>query len=125
MTRDEEMYPEPETFNPERFMNQEGTEADPADPRDLIFGFGRRQVSVHLLFFVHLSPLSFRECPGKTFADANVWLVSASILAAFQAPVSCNELGEKVVPPVQFISGFVRCVHTASLSRSLSSHEGS
>jgi cytochrome P450 len=42
MTRDEQMYPEPELFNPERFMNEDGTEADPADPMDLVFGFGRR-----------------------------------------------------------------------------------
>ncbi len=44
MTRDEQMYPEAELFNPERFMNQNGKEADQTDPRDFIFGFGRRQV---------------------------------------------------------------------------------
>lgn len=90
MTRDEQMYPEADLFNPERFMNQNGKEADQTDPRDFIFGFGRR------------------ECPGKVFADANVWLVSACIIAAFQAPISRNEFGEKVVPPTQFTSGFVR-----------------
>ncbi|KAI0276059.1 cytochrome P450 [Russula aff. rugulosa BPL654] len=90
MTRDEQMYPEAELFNPERFMNQNGKEADQTDPRDFIFGFGRR------------------ECPGKVFADANVWLVSACIIAAFQAPISRNEFGETVVPPTQFTSGFVR-----------------
>lgn len=57
----------------------------------------------------------FRECPGKVFADANVWLVSACIIAAFQAPVSRNEFGEKVVPPTLFTSGFVRCVRPSSL----------
>jgi Cytochrome P450 len=44
MTRDEHMYPEPELFNPERFMNEAGTETDSTDPKDFIFGFGRRQV---------------------------------------------------------------------------------
>ncbi len=52
----------------------------------------------------------YRECPGKVFADANVWLASACIIAAFQAPVSRNEFGEKVAPPAHFTSGFVRCV---------------
>ncbi|KAI0298977.1 cytochrome P450 monooxygenase [Multifurca ochricompacta] len=90
MTRDEKMYPEADSFNPERFMNQDESGREQTDPKDFIFGFGRR------------------ECPGKTFADANVWLVSACIIAAFQAPVSRNESGEKVVPQAKFTSGFVR-----------------
>ncbi|KAI0297971.1 cytochrome P450 [Russula brevipes] len=111
MTRDEDMYPEADLFNPERFMNQQNeneTGADPTDPKDFIFGFGRRHVVLVRLFFIHLSTTSCRECPGKHFADGNVWFVSACIIAAFQAPVSHNEAGEKVVPPVQFTSGFVR-----------------
>jgi hypothetical protein len=44
MTRDEQMYPEAGLFSPERFMNQNGKEADQTDPRDFVFGFGRRQV---------------------------------------------------------------------------------
>ena len=40
-----------------------------------------------------------------------MWLVSVCIIAAFQAPVSRNELGEKVMPPAEFTSGFVRCVN--------------
>jgi cytochrome P450 len=42
MTRDERMYPEPELFNPDRFMIQDMTEANLMDPKDFIFGFGRR-----------------------------------------------------------------------------------
>jgi hypothetical protein len=56
MTRDEQMYPEAELFNPERFMTQNGKEADQTDPRDFVFGFGRRQVFVVVLigpFFPH------------------------------------------------------------------------
>jgi hypothetical protein len=114
MTRDEQMYPEPELFNPERFMNTNGTEADPADPKDFIFGFGRRQVVMMCPFYVP-KPFIIRECPGKVFADANVWLVSACIISAFQAPVSRDEFGDKVAPPAKFTSGFVRCVHGISL----------
>jgi hypothetical protein len=44
MTRDEQMYPEAGIFNPERFMNLNGKEAGQTDPRDYVFGFGRRQV---------------------------------------------------------------------------------
>jgi cytochrome P450 len=110
MTRDEQMYPEAELFDPERFMNQNGKEADQTDPKDFIFGFGRRQVVYSSALCANMNPASYRECPGKVFADANVWLVSACIIATFQAPVSRNEFGEEVVPPTQFTSGFVRCV---------------
>jgi len=48
MTRDERMYPKPELFNPDRFMNQDKTKADLTDPKDFIFGFGRRQVIIHV-----------------------------------------------------------------------------
>jgi hypothetical protein len=120
MTRDERMYPKPELFNPDRFMNQDKTEADLTEPKDFIFGFGRRQVIITRGRFKS-SPFTiihhhFRECPGKVFADANVWLVSACIIAAFQAPVSLDELGKKVVPPAQFTSGFVRYVQAISLT---------
>ena len=114
MTRDEQMYPEAELFNPERFMSQNGKEADQTDPRDFIFGFGRRQVLIGPFSSFHSYTSFCRECPGKVFADANVWLVSACIIAAFQAPISRNESGEKVVPPIQFTSGFVRCVRPCS-----------
>lgn len=87
MTRDEQVYPDAHKFNPDRFLNRNGPETD---PKDFVFGFGRR------------------VCPGKAFADANVWIAAACIIAAFQAPVSRNERGEKVVPPAQFTSGFVR-----------------
>ncbi|KAH9039121.1 cytochrome P450 [Lactarius pseudohatsudake] len=90
MTRDEQMYPDAHRFNPERFLNQNGLESEQTDPKDFVFGFGRR------------------VCPGKAFADANVWIAAACIIAAFQVPVSRNERGEKVVPPARFTSGFVR-----------------
>jgi cytochrome P450 len=105
MTRDEQVYSDAHKFNPDRFLKQNGPETD---PKDFVFGFGRRQAA----FRFCLRNLNFRPrvCPGKAFADANVWIAAACIIAAFHAPVSRNERGEKVVPPAQFTSGFVRCV---------------
>ena len=111
MTRDEQVYPDAHKFKPDRFLNQNGPETD---PKDFVFGFGRRQASAyfpqrHFFFWLNFR----RVCPGKAFADANVWIAAACIMAAFQPPVSRNERGEKVVPPAQFTSGFVRCVCNA------------
>jgi cytochrome P450 len=44
MTRDEEVYPDPESFKPERFIKNGGLNKAIRDPRDIIFGFGRRYV---------------------------------------------------------------------------------
>ena len=46
MTRDEEVYPDAQTFNPERFMNQNGPETD---PKAFVFGFGKRQAVIPLI----------------------------------------------------------------------------
>jgi len=43
MLHDEEVYPDPSTFKPERFLTKDG-KIDPnvRDPTDIAFGFGRR-----------------------------------------------------------------------------------
>jgi cytochrome P450 len=44
MTRDEEVYPDAESFKPERFMKNGALDEKIRDPRDFVFGFGRRCV---------------------------------------------------------------------------------
>ena len=46
MTHDENFYPDPFTFNPERFFNADGKLND--DSRSLAYGFGRRS-AFHLI----------------------------------------------------------------------------
>jgi len=61
---DPAMYPEPDAFKPERFINSDGSLRD--DPvLTSAFGFGRR------------------ICPGRHFVDASLFIVVASILSVF------------------------------------------
>ncbi|KAI0061754.1 cytochrome P450 [Artomyces pyxidatus] len=61
---DPTMYPDPEKFNPERFLAADGQVKD--DPLlSAVFGFGRR------------------ICPGRHIVDATLYIVVASVLAAF------------------------------------------
>jgi cytochrome P450 len=48
MTRDEEVYSDPESFKPERFINNGTLNKNIRDPRDIVFGFGRRYVLFRL-----------------------------------------------------------------------------
>lgn len=66
MLNDEAKYPNPRVFNPERFLDADGDLTDDTDVRAILaFGFGRR------------------VCAGRHFADALLWRVMASVIAAF------------------------------------------
>ncbi|KAI0301770.1 cytochrome P450 [Multifurca ochricompacta] len=61
---DPDVYPEPEVFKPERFINPDGSvREDPA--LTTAFGYGRR------------------ICPGRHFVDATLFIVVASLLSVF------------------------------------------
>ncbi|KAF9043019.1 cytochrome P450 [Panaeolus papilionaceus] len=84
--RDERLYPDPNAFNPDRFMESSGdVEADrKRDPRHYVFGFGRRQ------------------CPGMNLVDSSVWILIVSMLATVEVTKPVNEHGEIVEPEVKF-----------------------
>ncbi|CDO70543.1 hypothetical protein BN946_scf184573.g11 [Trametes cinnabarina] len=76
-TREERYYPDPEEFRPERYL-KEGT-CDPGvlDPGDIIFGADTE--ALHCCS--PTSPVS--ACPGRDFAQAELFVVMASVLHAF------------------------------------------
>ncbi|KAK0479198.1 cytochrome P450 [Armillaria novae-zelandiae] len=81
--RDKNLYPHPEVFDPERFM---GESQDPVkDPRNYIFGFGRRR------------------CPGADLVESSIWLLLASMIAS----LDIKKLGEDQVK-VKYSNSFFR-----------------
>ena len=84
---DPELYPEPEAFKPDRFLNEDGTFRD--DPIiSLAFGAGRR------------------ICPGRHFVDATLFVVTASVLSVFNVTRAKDKNGSEipiVMPPLESI----------------------
>lgn len=90
MFHDETRYPDPESFNPDRFMTQEGTlDSNIPNPEELGFGFGRR------------------VCPGRYLALNSVWLSLASILAVFDLELPVDEFGQKIKPSGECTPGLI------------------
>ncbi|KAK7037749.1 hypothetical protein VNI00_010710 [Paramarasmius palmivorus] len=82
MTRDEQVYPDPNEFKPERFLNTQGNISD-----IIAYGFGRR------------------VCVGRHLADAILWLTFASVLACFNIEKEKDEHGNEIDIPEQYSDG--------------------
>jgi len=82
MLHDPAVYPNPELFSPERFL-ESGDKPAERDPRTCVFGFGRR------------------TCPGLQFADTTMWLAIATALAVFRVS-KVVEGGVEVTPEVRY-----------------------
>jgi cytochrome P450 len=74
---DPEIYPDPEEFKPERFLNEDGNVRD--DPTlSLVFGIGKR------------------ICPGRHFVDATIFIVISSVLSVFNVAKAKDENGDEI-----------------------------
>ena len=76
MLHDNDTYPDPDTFNPERF---DGVFADQPDPRNVVFGFGRRCVNATTGLRLILRALSVVYVPAVALpilVSGKLWLVS-------------------------------------------------
>jgi cytochrome P450 len=71
------VYPEPETFKPERFLNEDGTLRD--DPTlALAFGVGRR------------------ICPGRHLVDSTLFVFASSVMSVFHVTKAKDEVGHDI-----------------------------
>ncbi|KAK7472246.1 hypothetical protein VKT23_000367 [Stygiomarasmius scandens] len=85
---DPEMYPDPFTFNPDRYLQKESENA-PLDPGLFAFGFGRR------------------ICPGRYLALNSAWIAIASLLATFNLTKAVDEQGKEIEPVIDYSEGIV------------------
>ncbi|KAI0746722.1 cytochrome P450 [Daedaleopsis nitida] len=85
MCRNPELFPDPDAFVPERYMEKvDDTTAHKRDPRNAVFGFGRRR------------------CPGAHLVESSLWIVIASFLAAFDIKKPVDDQGKIVEPSIVF-----------------------
>ncbi|KAJ6580679.1 cytochrome P450 [Mycena capillaripes] len=85
----QEVYPDPQKFNPERFLLDGKLNPAIRDPEVAAFGFGRR------------------ICPGKHMAAASLWITIASILSTFNINKLVDEDGNTVEPSYAYFSGLI------------------
>lgn len=91
MSRDKDLYEDPERFWPERFEGQERRDA--FDPYSWAFGFGRR------------------ICPGSHFADSMLFILLASFLATFDVSKPVDKDGRETEPEETYSSGLMRALN--------------
>ena len=108
MLHDSETYPDPFTFNPERFVKSVDHEPE-TDPRTMVFGFGRRSVPAPAAVSTSADIFFSSICPGMQLADASIWLSIAMTLAVFKVSRAVVD-GKVIEPAIEFTAGTVRYV---------------
>ncbi|KAG2153603.1 cytochrome P450 [Suillus bovinus] len=76
MCHNEDKYPNASEFNPDRFLNPDGTLTD--DTVSFVWGFGRR------------------ICPGRHLAEASIWSAMVCVLAVFNFYRAKDETGREI-----------------------------
>ncbi|KAH9911170.1 cytochrome P450 [Fomitopsis serialis] len=89
MTHDERTYDAPATFRPERFLDATSSDGELEDPRNIVFGHGRRL------------------CPGRLFGDASVFLAIAGVAATLNIDKARDAEGNVITPEARFFSSLI------------------
>jgi hypothetical protein len=119
MLHDEQTYPEPERFAPERYLKRtdagswaldDSEDAKARDPRGVAFGFGRRCVAASPRRARACADTALcRVCPGRWLAESALWMTVVSVLASVDVVPARDAEGAQVVPPVAVSSGLLSC----------------
>lgn len=109
MTLDENIYNDPFKFNPGRYLPKPEGNGEPHP--SAVYGWGRRFVDIFLFIRYMLFNTSFsRVCPGRYFADANLWIAITTILATLDISKAIDHNGNEITPVPEFSPGLVACV---------------
>ncbi|KAJ2915292.1 hypothetical protein MD484_g5148, partial [Candolleomyces efflorescens] len=88
LMHNEEDFPNPMEFKPERFLNSDGSLNESIrDPATAVFGFGRRL------------------CPGRYIALSSLWITVASVVAAFRIERARDDDGKPIEPKPDYLPG--------------------
>jgi cytochrome P450 len=100
MLRDPEVFPDPERFDPERYLEKVDEEtARQRDPRVFVFGFGRRR------------------CPGAHLVESSVWLMLATMLATLDIEKPRDKDGKDIELEVKFENSVFRSTSPFFIAR--------
>ncbi|KAJ7065498.1 cytochrome P450 [Mycena amicta] len=89
LLHDKDIYPEPESFKPERFLIDGKLNPDVRDPNMAAFGFGRRM------------------CPGRHMATESIFISVASILATLNIAKCIDEHGNPIEPTYDYFPALI------------------
>ena len=107
---------QPDSFIPERYLDPESSLPD---PREVVFGFGRRSAKKkHISSVIRLkyNPVPNRVCPGRHFAETSAWYLMANMLATLDISPSTEDRDKGVMPAFDVTPGFIRYVFMISSS---------
>ena len=88
---DEKKYPNPDTFDPTRYLKPDGQLNPEAPvPAEAAFGYGRR------------------ICPGRHFAQDSLWILIAYVLATLRIDKAKDIHGQIIEPSGEYTPGMLR-----------------
>ncbi|KAJ7621020.1 cytochrome P450 [Roridomyces roridus] len=91
ITRDERLFPNASAFVPERYLETvDAALARKRDPRNYVFGFGRRR------------------CPGDNLVESSIWLLITTVLATLDISKAKDDQGSPVEPKVEYNNSIFR-----------------
>lgn len=107
MLHNEEVYSDPFTFNPDRFMKDGKLDKSIRDPAHACWGFGRRLALIFFVVNVEVKIINFSICPGRYMAFSAVWIAIASVLTVFDLKKAVDEEGNVIELSHEYLSALV------------------